>query len=830
MSERRLSMPYIAVTMQAMARFRSLPMFRSLRPIRSRTANPAALIIAVLATVGSPLAIASDHDATSLFESRVRPVLNARCVKCHGAAKQESGLRLDSGSLAGKGGDRGPAIVPGDPEHSLLIQAARRTGELKMPPDEPLRPDEVAGLVEWIRQGARWPAESARSSIRGGPVRPEDRQFWSFQPLARSLPPDVHDGSWARTPVDRFILPRLETEGLKPAAATDRRTLIRRVTFDLTGLPPFRADVEAFAADRSPDAFSKVVDRLLASPSYGERWGRHWLDVARYADTAGETADFPVREAYRYRNYVIASFNSDKPYDRFLREQIAGDLYAQDAPPEHYEELVTATGFIAISRRFGFDPENYQHLTIQDTIDTLGQAVLGLSLGCARCHNHKFDPVTTADYYALYGIFDSTRYAFPGSEEKKRPRDFVPAVPPSAGQRLTAARQSQLAVLAAQIEAAKRQPGAGSEVRTLASWQVDLQGRELYPVLYAIAEGESKNARIQFRGEPTRLGPEVPRRFLEIFGGQRLPTDEKGSGRRELAAWITGPDAAPLVARVIANRIWQHHFGYGLVRTENDFGARGARPTHPELLDFLAGRLIESGWSIKALHRLILQSQTYQQASDVSAVADQRDPQNSLLSHFSRRRLDAEEIRDSLLLLGGNLDRSFGGPHPFPPVQTWGFTQHAPFSAVYETNRRSVYLMTQRIRRHPFLALFDGPDGNVSTAHRDSTTVPTQALFLMNDPFVHAQSSRFAERLIAEATDEDQRIACAFEQAFARPPDAEQREQSAQFLVRYRRELAQTPPTRGGVQAGSTAGDVVKMSWAAFARTLFARNEFLFID
>jgi hypothetical protein len=257
------------------------------------------------------------------------------------------------------------------------------------------------------------------------------------------------------------------------------------------------------------------------------------------------------------------------------------------------------------------------------------------------------------------------------------------------------------------------------------------------------------------------------------------------------------------------------------VRTENDFGARGARPTHPALLDFLAARFVESGWSIKALHRLILHSQTYQQSSDVSAVAAQRDPQNSWLSHFGRRRLDAEEIRDSLLLLGGNLDRSFGGPHPFPPVQTWGFTQHAPFSADYETNHRSVYLMTQRIRRHPFLALFDGPDANVSTAHRDATTVPTQALFLMNDPFVHEQSSRFAERLIVAATDEDQRIASAFEQAFARPPDAEEREQSAQFLATYRRELA---------PSGSTADGVAKMSWAAFIRTLFARNEFLFID
>jgi hypothetical protein len=808
--------------MQAMAPLGSLRPFGWLEAIRYKALNLAASVIAFLLGVGLSPTMAADRDENSLFESRVRPVLNARCVKCHGAAKQESGLRLDSGSFAKKGGDRGPAIVPGEPDHSLLIQAVRRTGDLKMPPDDTLRPDEVAGLVEWVRQGAQWPAESVKSSIRTGPILSEDRQFWSFRPLAHAAPPDVRDRSWPRTPVDRFILARLERESLRPAAAADRRTLIRRVTFDLTGLPPSPAEVEAFVADRSSGAYSKVVDRLLASPSYGERWGRHWLDVVRYADTAGETADFPVREAYRYRNYVIASFNADKPYDQFLRDQIAGDLYAKDAPPERYEELVTATGFIAISRRFGFDPENYQHLTIQDTIDTLGQAVLGLSLGCARCHNHKFDPVTTADYYALYGIFDSTRYAFPGSEEKKRPRDFIPAVPRSAGQRLKADRQAQLAALSARLEAAGRQPGAGPEVvRQLASRKVDLEAHEPYPVLYAVSEGESKNARIQFRGEPSRLGPEVPRRFLEVFGGERLPANEKGSGRRELARWVTGPEVVPLAARVIANRIWQHHFGYGLVRTENDFGSRGARPTHPELLDFLATRLVESGWSIKSLHRLILQSQTYQQSSDVSAVADQRDPQNSLLSHFGRRRLDAEEIRDSLLVLGGNLDRSFGGPHPFPPVQTWGFTQHAPFSAVYDTTRRSVYLMTQRIRRHPFLALFDGPDGNVSTAHRDSTTVPTQSLFLMNDPFVHAQSSRFAELLTAAATDEDQRIACAFEEAFARPPDAEERAQSAQFLAQYRRELAHSE---------SSGVDRVKVSWAAFARTLFARNDFLFID
>jgi mono/diheme cytochrome c family protein len=764
---------------------------------------------------------AADGDPNALFENRVRPVLTAHCVKCHGADKQESGLRLDSKGPASKGGDRGPAIVSGDPDHSLIVQAIRRSGELKMPPDESLRPEEVAGVVDWIRHGAPWPAEAAKSSIRDSSITEKDRQFWSFRPLARAMPPEVGDSAWLESPIDRFILARLEAESLKPSGRADKRALIRRASFDLTGLPPQPADVDEFLADDAPIAFARVVDRLLASPAYGERWGRHWLDVVRYADTAGETADYPVREAYRYRNYALASFNADKPYDRFIREQIAGDIYANEAPPEQHEELVTATGFIAISRRFGFDPENYQHLTIQDTIDTLGQGVLGLSLGCARCHNHKFDPVNSADYYALYGIFDSTRYAYPASEEKKRPSDFVPAVSQQQARRLKKVYDEELRTLSARIDAAKKDSGKNAElIRALSASKAELERRELYPVLYAVNDGEPKNARVQLRGEPTRLGAEVPRRFLEVLGGDPLPPTENGSGRRELADWMTKGRSAPLAARVMANRIWQHHFGYGLVRTENDFGTRGARPTHPELLDFLASRFIESGWSIKSLHRLIMLSQVYQLTSAVDEATAKRDPDNKLLAHFHRRRLDAEEIRDSLLCLGGNLDRSVGGPHPFPPVETWNFTQHAPFSAVYETDRRSVYLMTQRIRRHPYLGLFDGADTNVSTARRDATTVPTQSLFLMNDPFVHAESVRFADRLLA-ATNERARLACAFERALGRPPETIERERSLKFIAAYRHELAGT---------GGATADSEKLAWAAFARTLFARNEFLFVD
>ena len=778
--------------------------------------------IAVPALDASLAQAAADGDPIALFENQIRPVLTAHCVKCHGADKQESGLRLDSKSLASKGGDRGPAIVSGDPEHSLIVQAIRKTGELKMPPDESLRPEEVAGVVDWIRHGAPWPAEAAKSTIRDGSITEKDRHFWSFQPLAHAKPPSVRDSAWLRSPVDRFILARLEAESIKPVGRADKRTLIRRATFDLTGLPPQPADIDAFLADGSPIAFARVVDRLLASPAYGERWGRHWLDVVRYADTAGETADYPVREAYRYRNYVLASFNADKPYDRFVREQIAGDIYANEAPPEQHEELVTATGFIAISRRFGFDPQNYQHLTIQDTIDTLGQGVLGLSLGCARCHNHKFDPVNAADYYALYGIFDGTRYAFPGSEEKKRPSDLVPAVSRPDARRLQEMRDADLRALAAQIDSLKKDAAKHAELlRALSSRKAELEARELYPVLYAVSEGEPKNARVQLRGEPTRLAAEVPRRFLEVLGGDSLPASEKGSGRRELADWITRGRSAPLAARVMANRIWQHHFGYGLVRTENDFGTRGARPTHPELLDFLAARFVASGWSIKSLHRLIMDSQVYQLASTVDEATAKRDSDNKLLAHFPRRRLDAEEIRDSLLSLGGNLDRSIGGPHPFPPLDRWHFTQHAPFSAVYKSNRRSVYLMTQRSRRHPYLALFDGADTNMSTARRDVTTVPTQSLFLMNDPLVHGQSMRLAGQLMAAAKNDAARVDRAFEVSLGRPPAASEQKRSLEFLAAYRNELK---------AADGPTAQKEKMAWAAFARTLFARNEFLFVD
>jgi hypothetical protein len=1261
----------------------------------------------VLFFVGSNRGAAAEMNAAGIefFENRIRPVLADHCYECHSATakKLKGGLRVDSREALLQGGDSGPALVPGDVTKSRLLRAVRHEDpDLAMPARKPKLPGGViADLAAWVKQGAPFPPGRAALSTK---------PHWAFQPVRNPGWPAINS-AWSRTSVDDFILAKLRDRRAPPVAAADRRRLLRRATFDLIGLPPTAEDADAFEKDSSPDAFARVIERLLASPHYGERWGRHWLDLVRYADTAGETADYPVPVAWRYRDWVIDAFNADKPYDEFLREQIAGDILARRGSRERYGERVTATGFLAISRRFGFDSENYHHLTIQDTIDTLGQTVLGLTLGCARCHAHKFDPVSMKDYYALYGIFESTRYAFPGSEQKQKSRALVPLLPPEESQPQWRAFDRRVAVLARDLEQGKQpvpavvlrslddldgdfetqapaaggskgvlvppwvydgpiavttdaqspfknlyalgkvgasvpagtnayriaqaiypkrtrhspglvhvnldfrvatngptargshrfwigtqpgspavevllssetaalrvgqrtetirslqpnqwhnlqlaldlqadmvsgsigQPGdvtafrdqplskawagaldfvavdsAGSEpgelpgialdnlgvqdaplapvstalsivasdarqsdstaltaqLQNLAGidgdfelqtdrtppatpwgpgpnsvvkisaaaqspfrnifpagsvgvrlpnsgayngfgqtltnrWKVNQTGRlfasfdfrcssaemggagswrfylghgpgssaavelffngneffarsaeqrdvvrsirvgdwhqvqlalnlrektymgsiatlsertefvgqfasgwdgsidytfidsyghlggvkpaldadnfaigetplpsldstpvattegeresrrakvgelrrqlagiaaqtekskqELQALLaegpfalaYAVGEGTPRNARIQLRGEPDKPGEEVPRGFLEILGGGKLET--AGSGRLELADWLTRREN-PLTARVMVNRLWQYHFGQGLVKTPNDFGARGQPPTHPELLDHLATRFVESGWSIKAMHRLIMLSATYQQAGASSETARGKSAfdkpaaaraGDSLpaddFSPFPSRRLTAEEIRDSILFVSGELEPRPGRGHPFPSPTGWGYTQHNPFSAVYDHNQRSVYLMTQRIKRHPFLALFDGADPNASTAERRTTTVPTQALFFLNDPFVHTKSGKFAERVRRLATDETQRVDAAYRLALGRFPTPAERAEAVEFLDAYRSELIAAKQTKADTAA-----------WAALGRVLIGCNEFLNVD
>ena len=998
---------------------------------------------------------AADDD---LFELRVRPLLIKHCLDCHGPKKQEGGLRLDSRSGWQRGGSRGPAIVPGEVEKSLLIRAVRYNDpQLQMPPGEKrLSAREIANLEQWVVDGAVDPRQLG-DSTSDKLTRAKASEFWSFRPIVRpALPMQKSAEVWSWTPIDLFIKTRLDEQKLVPVQDADKRALIRRATFDLTGLPPTPQEIASFLANDDPAAFSQTVDRLLETKAYGERWGRHWLDVARYADTAGDGADYPVREAVKYRDWVINAFNADQPYDAFLREQIAGDIIAVNGPRTLYASRVTATGFLAIGKRYGYQPSPaFQHLDFADVIDSVGRSLLGLSLGCARCHDHKYDPISAADYYGLYGILQSTTWAFPGGEEQKRPSDFPLLVPPEEAAQLEkqqadilASIDRQLAqlreerirkdikwqaggldlgmegqtigqpltepwVCAGPIEvAAEAQspfahvhpPGtrgvrlgsglrtdgiryvfkeglkassvknmhfnidfrtaAGADqkgayrfylgqgvvaslaiecsitpeefaIRNGANWEVlrkleagkwytlqimidskektysgvvgalgdlteftdkqvapnwngiadcficdatghvagpasardidnfglqeapfpspgskgipprietpadrvrvaeikaaleslmerrkALSSNPQYEVAYGVSEGTPVNARIQLRGNPAKPGNEVPRRFLEVLGGDTIGADSTGSGRLQLAAWLTR-DSNPLTARVFVNRVWQWHFGRGIVSTPSDFGSRGAAPSHPDLLDWLAAEFMESGWSVKTLHRRIMRSRTYQLASGDHPGNLVADPTNRWLWRHARRPLDAESIRDAILAVSGTLNRGQPKPHPFPAVNTWGFTIHHPFHAVYDSNHRSVYLMTQRNRRHPYLALFDSADPNLSIGSRQPTTTPTQALYLLNSEFVHAQARGFAMRLLRSNGTTEERVRLAFELGHGRqPPDAEFRA-AVEFLSNCAQELA---------EANQDETEHQLAVWSALTRVILTSNAFLFVD
>lgn len=841
----------------------------------------------------------------------------------------------------------------------------------------------------------------------------EAKSWWAFQPLAQQPVPEVRNAAACRNDVDRFIQARLEAEGVAPAPSADARTLVRRAAYDLTGLPP-EEEMEKFTA--APD-FLSTLNSLLSTPSYGEHWGRHWLDVARYADTAGETADIPLPHMWRYRNWVFDALNRDLPYDEFVRLQLAGDIIRRDTSGSAFTEGVVATGYLALARRFGFDTDKDIHLMHEDVIDNTGKAFLGLTISCARCHDHKYDPVTMHDYYALYGIFASTRFSYSGCEKNRQPRDLVPLLSKAdaAGLRrpweekrarttprldaipteLNAARgtvmqaiQNSLRLLAdgevkdggsvelpklerivvkkgellhlailplashgadttrvewditaadgrrwsvgdllsltshphpgtqrapaqwvfmdwrngpgflservekvndrAELQAWRNgdtpsvlvnsseqevkvwtalppraffmHPGSGIVVglewvspldgevtitgritdahpggpdgigfrlehlaapdagpalvkmATLTAEQTELTRQRddeagpepAVPVAFAVAEAEAKNARLHDRGDPEKLRDEIPRRWLTVLGGEAVPSGA-GSGRRELAEWIV---RSPLSTRVIVNRVWQWHFGRGLVRTPNDFGLRGERPTHPELLEWLCAYFEKNGRSLKALHRLIMDSAAWQRSSSADSALLQRDPDNRLLARFERHRLSAEEIRDSLLAVSGTLDRAPGEAHPFPEEKSWNFTQHGPFNAVYDHNKRSAYLMVQRQRRHPFLALFDGSDPNASTPERQNTTAPTQALFFLNDPFFHTQAAALAKSL-ASQPDDAAKARRLFRTALQREPSAGELEWAASFL------------------AGYPAADD---KWPALCRVMLAGNEFMHVD
>ncbi|HEY3789719.1 MAG TPA: PSD1 and planctomycete cytochrome C domain-containing protein, partial [Urbifossiella sp.] len=656
------------------------------------------LVVLLALIAGRCSAAEPDAAAIAHFEKQVRPLLIAHCHSCHSAKanKKRGGLWLDSREAILKGGDSGPAVVPGKPEKSLLISAVHATkDELKMPPKGQLMPAQIAALETWIRNGAVYPA-GAKIAAALDPTSAEARQFWSFRPLRPISPPPVRDAKWLRRPIDSFLLAAMEQHELSPSAPADRRTLIRRAAFDLTGLPPTPEEVDAFIRDTRPDAYARLVDRLLASPHYGERWARYWLDLARYCDVP-ETWMTPKGQAWPYRDWVVKALNDDLPYDQFVMKQLAADLMPGVSPKDR-----AALGFLGVSpdywKELQLDVEVIKSIVAdewEERIETVSGTFLGLTTACARCHDHKFDPISTNDYYALAGVIAGTRQV----DLPLLPDATVAAVRKAEAEIKTlegriktllaskpapADARAQLLELESRIKRLEDTPGFKDVlVRGVADAQISVISRGPNMTRLEFEVGVGRDIAMHTRGNPSRPGPIVPRRFLTVLSHEGSKPFTQGSGRLELARSIV-TDGAPLAARVMVNRVWKHHFGRGLVDTPSDFGRQGDRPSHPELLDDLAARFIANGWSLKWLHREIMLSSAYQQSSGerssefgtrnsairaVIGFADSefrtphlQDPDNRWLWRMNRCRLEVESWRDAMLAVNGTLRREVGGP------------------------------------------------------------------------------------------------------------------------------------------------------------------------
>jgi hypothetical protein len=657
----------------------------------------------------------------------------------------------------------------------------------------------------------------------------EPARHWAFEPL--SVQPTPADASgWSAGPIDRFIAAQWRQRSLRPAPPADRATLVRRVHLDLLGLPPTPRQVAAFLDDDAPDAYERLVDRLLASPRYGERWGRSWLDVARYADTSGDGADAPIPEARLYRDYVIESFNHDLPYDQFIIEQIAGDILARRERGPRWRQQIIATGFIALSRRYDNSNNNRRqtHLMIGNTLDTLSHAALGLTLSCARCHDHKFDPIALAEYYGLYGYFSSTRYPHPGTEHGRAREGFVPLTNDAATFDRWITFDRRRYELTEQLNpfitrSADERKKSEEELEQL---HIDYADVVDLPVAYSVIDKPADqigHAKAQLGGNPQRAADEIPRGFLACLTDESPAITAGESGRLQLAHWLASPDQA-LPARVMVNRLWLGHLGRGLVPTPNSFGTQGQPPTHPQLLDWLADRFIREGWSIKKMHRRIVLSATYRMSSiaaDDSSLAG--DPDGRWYSHYPRRRLEAEAIRDAMLAVAGELDLSWPGPHPFPSTDKWGrvrFTQHRKFEEDYEHAHRGVYLMHRRLGKSAFMALFDAPDCNESQGQRHISTVPLQALFFMNGQMLHRSAAAMAQRLMRETQGLDAQVERAYQLAYGRGPHADELEDARLYVT----------SVAGQLTEGLGDNERHAQALASLCRVLLASNEFVHLE
>ncbi len=1028
------------------------------------------ILLLVCGTVGhaadEPKAVTPEQ--AMFFESKIRPLLVSNCYACHAGTESRGGLKLDSKEAMLKGNAHGPALIAGDPEKSALLKAVHYDGAIKMPPTGKLRPEEISALTAWVKMGAPWPETKGP----GGPSNPgqapdlvlttAQKSFWSFRPIVKHALPKVKNSAWCISPIDRFILAKLEEKGLKPAPSADRRTLIRRAYFDLIGLPPTPEQVAAFIDDRAPDAWAKVVESLLANPHYGERWGRHWLDLVRYSDSNGLDENVAFANAFHYRDYVVNAYNKDVPYNEFLTEQLAGDLMPP-ADQATQNERLTATGFLSLGAKVLAEPDKakLEMDIVDEQIEVTSKAFMGLTVACARCHNHKFDPIPTKDYYALAGIFKSTKTMVSlntvamwqerplvTAQTQAEMAEHARKIKEAEAVLNTVKSQANAALLAEfhkdsgkylqaawdltqqaepmsvgqtpaqpgdppriEIEAIKFNRGnvnrdttnygkgigvinnvgtpdiaeydvniptagnyqvelcyASAEVRPIhllingklvkedaagkvtgsffpdrQKWELegvypfkqgknvvkiesnnaiphiheilivpvkprpdgvplrtaeqiagqyglnvslvrhsthflgevksdpsklapaDLQAtiskftarvtvpdkpEELYPdnlkkqvvaaeksfqtlkanemkptMVMAVEEGKVEDCRVNVRGDTQSLGDAVPRHFLSVLDGDKIVAKAGQSGRLDLAQWLSNPDN-PLTSRVAVNRIWQGHFGVGLVKTSENFGLLGSPPTHPELLDWLARTFTEQGWSTKKMHRMILLSNTYKMSAvaDPKTVelADKFDAEDTLLWRMPRRRLEAEPFRDAILAVSGDLDLTMGGSLLTTANHDYVTNDQSGNAAQYNAHRRGIYLPIIRNALYDMFQAFDFGDPTMVNPHRASTTVAPQALFVMNSPFVLEQAKVFAGQLLDQKTLSDtDRVKMAYLRAYSRPATSEEALKCQNFLAKYGDSLTavEPDPEKRRLRA-----------WQSLCQIILASNEFLYVN
>ncbi|MBK5293996.1 MAG: PSD1 domain-containing protein [Acidobacteriia bacterium] len=832
-----------------------------------KSASSKSLLVAVIAIGCTPAPAwqagpnGFSPEAIQFFESKVRPILATKCQICHNEKTRTSGLSLETRASLLAGGNRGAVVDTNSPAKSVFLTAITQSGDLKMPPTGKLKAEEIADLENWIKIGLPWPEKTAKATRSGA-------DHWSFKPVTRPEPPPASKTAWTRNPIDQFIVRKLAEKNLKPSPEAGRRTLLRRVSLDLTGLPPTLEQMSAFLADTAPDAYERAVDGLLASPHYGERWARHWLDIARYADTDGYTIDAP-RDIWKYRDWVINAINRDLPFDQFTIDQMAGDLL-----PNPTQDQLIATGFhrnTPSNFEGGIDFEQYRVEAVVDRVSTTGAAFLGLTLGCARCHDHKYDPVSQREFYQIYAFLNSVDEV---DDEKNRKNFNQPMLelptPEESARRAawTAQRDALNAELAAyeksitgdrdQARTGPAQPSlsggdpaspAASDSVVRASFSEDPGWKERKANLAALQRRMPKVTSTMVMRELPKpresyihLGGDFIRKGAPVSPGVPafLPplSESQKADRLGFARWLVDR-RNPLTSRVTVNRMWQRYFGKGLVDTENDFGTQGDNPTHPELLDWLASEFMDRAWSQKAIHRLIVTSATYRQSSRNRSDAAAIDPDNRLLARQTRLRLDAEIIRDSALLSSGLLARAVGGPGVYPPIPA-GATSVTQVDRVWKTStgpdryRRGMYTFFQRSAGHPALIVFDAPDGASAVTRRVRSNTPLQALTTLNDQAFIEFSRTLAERVSKEAgPSPDERMNRLFLLTLGRQPTVEESQRMKRFLSLRLDEFQSDPESAKTLAAdvaatGNESGNTAQVAaWASVARVVLNLDEFL---